>query len=241
VLALVALISWTMNSWLISGFPRQFCVMKAKSRIGRDLAQFGGLEVVDAHGFRITFRAQLAPAVLEIANQLNLLCINRNGRLPVIVEPFDLIVDVFKQRVSVRMGRTFARLAVCMQAEAKPPPQATNFWLGLKPRSASACARWRWLRLTHNNAASGSPRIANCTSASRASRSPGSVSIFGLRPPPGRRMRRVSRVSWLRNSASPRPIVLRAPPVASATAATPPQPTARAFIAANYRRDRSPR
>jgi hypothetical protein len=32
VLVVVAPISWMMTSWLISGLPRQFCVMKASSR-----------------------------------------------------------------------------------------------------------------------------------------------------------------------------------------------------------------
>ena len=110
----------------------------------------------------------------------------------------------------------------------------------MKPRSAKAPARWRWLRLTQSNAASGSPRVADCTSSSSAARRPGSVSAFGLRPPPGRRMR-CFRLAVLRNSASPRPIVLRATPVASDTAATPPRPAACASVAANSRRARSSR
>jgi hypothetical protein len=35
----------------------------------------------------------------------------------------------------------------------------TSFWRAVKPRSASAADRRRWLLLTHNKAASGSPRI----------------------------------------------------------------------------------
>jgi hypothetical protein len=79
-------------------------------------------------------------------------------------------------------------------------------------------------------------RVPPASSSSSASSSPGSVSIFGLRPPPGRRTRRVSRAFSLRNSARPRPIVLRATPVASDTAATPPRPAAWASVAANSRR-----
>jgi len=89
--------------------------------------------------------------------------------------------------------------------------------------------------------ASGSPRIADCTSSSKASNSPGSVSIFGLPPPPGRRMRRVGSRFSLRNSARPRPIVLRATPVASDTAVMPPHPASSASFAANSRRARSSR
>src|ERR1700730_10096124 len=115
----------------------------------------------------------------------------------------------------------------------------TSFWLAVKPRSASARARWRWLLLTHSNAASGSPRIADCTSLASASSSPGSVSVFGLRPPPARRMRSGVGFSPFRNSASPRPIVLRARPVTAETAVTPPRPNASASLAATSRRSRS--
>ena len=60
----------------------------------------------------------------------------------------------------------------------------------MKPRSASAADRWRWLLLTHSRAASGSPRIDDCTNSFKAAKSPGWVSIAGLPPPPARRTRR---------------------------------------------------
>src|SRR5580700_2414925 len=41
----------------------------------------------------------------------------------------------------------------------------------MKPRLASAAERWRWLRLTHRNAASGSPRIDGSTSSIKNPRS----------------------------------------------------------------------
>src|ERR1700683_610461 len=43
----------------------------------------------------------------------------------------------------------------------------------MKPRLASAAERWRWLRLTHRNAASGSPRIDGSTSSFAAPHRPG--------------------------------------------------------------------
>jgi hypothetical protein len=61
------------------------------------------------------------------------------------------------------------------------------------------------------------------------------VMVKGLRPPPGRRTR-PSGVSFLRSSASPRPLVLRARPVARITALTPPPPAAIASAAPNGRR-----
>jgi hypothetical protein len=84
---------------------------------------------VNAHGLRIAFGAQLAPAILDIANQLFLLRINGNGGLPAIVELFDLRVDKLKLRIAVGMGRTLACLPVGMQAEAKPSQQPADQFL----------------------------------------------------------------------------------------------------------------
>src|SRR5215475_14278198 len=62
-----------------------------------------------------------------------------------------------------------------------------------------------------------------------------SVVLSGLRPPPGRRTR-PSDISFRRSSASPRPMVLRARPVARITALTPPRPAAIASAAPKRRR-----
>ena len=97
------------------------------------------------------------------------------------------------------------------------------------------------ISLTHSKAASGSPRMADCTSSLRASSRPGCVSTAGLRPPPGRRMRLPRSSRPRRSSARPRPMVLRATRVAVATAVTPPRPAARASLAVNRRRPRSSR
>ena len=123
------------------------------------------------------------------------------------------------------MRSTLSRLLDALKAEAKLSQQpADQFLTGVEPRSASARTRRRWLRLTHRSAASGSPRIADCTNSSNASSSPGSVSIFDLLPPPGRRIRPVGWAFSLRSSTRPRPIVLRATPVASDTAVIPTNP-----------------
>src|ERR1700733_12777127 len=109
----------------------------------------------------------------------------------------------------------------------------------MKPRLASAAERWRWLRLTQRNAASGSPRIDGSASSFKASKIPGCVSIAGFCPPPLRRTRSLHRPAPDRRSAKPRPMVLRAIPVVRETAAIPPRPAARASLAANRRRSLS--
>jgi hypothetical protein len=113
------------------------------------------------------------------------------------------------------MAGAFARLCIGLQAEAQTLEQwPTSFWPALKPKSASAADRWRWLLLTHSKAASGSPRIADCTKSFKVSRSPGCVSVAGLPPPPRRRTRELNITAPERKSARPRSIVLRAIPVA---------------------------
>src|SRR3954471_13102200 len=105
------------------------------------------------------------------------------------------------------------RLA-CRLKPSRRSSRPTSFWPAAKPRSVSARARWRWLLLAHSKAASGSPRMADCTSSPKASSRPGCVSTAGLRPPPGRRMRLPRSCRPRRSSARPRPMVLRGTPVA---------------------------
>src|SRR5712664_3468897 len=105
-------------------------------------------------------------------------------------------------------------------------------------------SRRLWLSLrrlleVHSSGDCGSPRVSGSTSARRSSSKFASVSLRGLRPPPTRRTRSKSGVSPARNSASPRPIVLRAIPVARITAIIPPCPADVASAAAKRRRPRS--
>src|SRR5258705_6823593 len=105
-------------------------------------------------------------------------------------------------------------------------------------------SRRLWLSLrrlleVHSSGDCGSPRVSGSTSARRSSSKFASVSLRGLRPPPTRRTRSKSGVSPARNSASPRPIVLRAIPVARITAMIPPCPADVASAAAKRRRPRS--
>jgi hypothetical protein len=74
---------------------------------------------VDAHSFRITSGAQFATSILEIADQLLLFCINRDGGLSGALELCDLLVDVLKLGVAVRMRCTLARL-LAVAATGRP-------------------------------------------------------------------------------------------------------------------------
>ena len=127
-------------------------------------------------------------------------------------------------------------LLACRLKPRRFNSRPTSFWPAVKPRSASDADRWRWLLLTHSKAASGSPRMDDCTNSFRAAKIPGWVSVAGLPPPPRRRTRVLNITAPERRSARPRSIVLRAIPVACDTATTPPRPAARASLAANNRR-----
>ena len=80
---------------------------------------------------------------------------------------------------------------------------------------------------------------SSSTRRSMSSRIVGSLSSSDLRPPPGRRTLPGSSLSPDSNSAIPLRIVSIAIPVARAVAMTPPQPAARASLAAHNRRWRS--
>jgi hypothetical protein len=84
--------------------------------IGHGLALGGDEEVVYPHGFGLARRAPRPPGILEITDQLLLLRIDRDHRLARGLELTDLRDDVAELGVPVRVRRSFARLAVGLQA-----------------------------------------------------------------------------------------------------------------------------
>jgi hypothetical protein len=60
----------------------------------------------------------------------------------------------------------------CRLKPSRFSSRPTSFWPALRPKSASAADRWLALAY-HTKAASGSPRIADCTKSLKASKSPG--------------------------------------------------------------------
>jgi len=71
------------------------------------------------HRLGIALRAQLAPAVLAVADQFLLLGVDRDRRLSVRLKRLDLRVDVLELRIPVGMAGAFPGLAVGLQAEAE--------------------------------------------------------------------------------------------------------------------------
>ena len=83
------------------------------------LAEFGDDEVVHPDRLRLALGAQLPAAVLEVADKLLLLGVDRDRRLTGCLERRHLGVDVLELGVAVGVAGAFARLAVGLQAEAQ--------------------------------------------------------------------------------------------------------------------------
>src|ERR1700730_13404326 len=104
------------------------------------------------------------------------------------------------------------------------------------PPPFNSAHSFRRLSDVHNCRRIGSPRVAGSSSDLRSERRVGSSLILDLRPPPCRRIRSFPTEARSWRSSSPRYMVRRASPVASATALTPPWPILRASDATQRRR-----
>src|SRR5207342_3213174 len=206
--------------------------------VGRRSAKLGDQEVVHPHRLGLTHGAVLTPAILEIADQLLLLGVDRDRRLARRQRLAQPCIEVTELRVAVGMAGSFEGLAVGLQAVAHRPQQIGH---NVMADAMAQGARLRRLLAVHNSGAIGSPRAVGSTRSFRSESKLGSVTTSGRRPPPLRRTRSGPAIGAAspRSSASPRSIVLRATPVIRDTAVTPPCPAASASAAANRRRPRS--
>jgi len=91
--------------------------------VGDRLAELFVFEVVHADRDRRALRAQLAPAVFEVADQRLLFGVDADHRLALIDRRLDGGVDVLKLRVAVWMLAALADLGVGLQAVAQPAQQ----------------------------------------------------------------------------------------------------------------------
>ena len=85
--------------------------------VGHRAAEFGLQEVVYPHLLRVALRPPFAARVLEVADQLLLLGVDRDHRLLLPQRRRHAGIDVSELRIPVRMLAAFARLAVGLQAE----------------------------------------------------------------------------------------------------------------------------
>ena len=91
--------------------------------VGHRPAEFRDAEIVHADLLRLALGLPFAAAVLEIADQLLLLGVDRDHRLAGRRGRFHLIVDVAELRIAIRMACPLAGLAVGLQAVAHLPQQ----------------------------------------------------------------------------------------------------------------------
>src|SRR5713226_5217324 len=209
---------------------------------------------MDPDLFRVSLRAIFAAIVTEISDQFLFLGVGRDHRLLLGQCCGHLGVDAGELRIPVGVAVALLGLAVGLQAVARRIEQFGH-------QGAAHLVALRLQRLRQpSHALAGPPqrrlRIPACRwfdqrleirEQGRVPRLRGGrlLQIAGLRPAPGRRTR--SDGSSCANSLRPRPIpgssprTLGAMPVAIATAAMPPYPTANAAAAATRRRPRSSR
>jgi hypothetical protein len=94
--------------------------------VGHRLAEFRDDEIMHPDRLGLPLGAQLAPAVLEVANEFLLLGINRDHRLPGRLEGGHHGVDVLELGIAVGMAATLTGFGVGLQAEAQPAQQAAD-------------------------------------------------------------------------------------------------------------------
>ena len=126
------------------------------------------LEVVDPHRLGPALRPPLPAAVLEVPDQLLLLGVHRDDRLPAAIAACTAVsmYPNWASRSGWLVPSRVLRLAWSCSPPRQQPAHRASGWRG-KPRPRSARAIWRWLRLTQRSGVSGSPRIASSTSASK--------------------------------------------------------------------------
>jgi len=195
---------------------------------------------VHPHELRLAFGAPFPSGVLEIADQLLLLAVDRDDRLASLQRLSTGPVDPPELQIAIRMLASLSGLGVRLEAVARRPQQlgdrdVLNLMSLLTQRP---CEMANTLGRPYNND-SGSPRRPPSTNASKATNTSGSASVNRLRPPPASRTRPAPIDSPASSSAIPFRIVSTAIPVARAVPAIPPRPAALASEAAHNRRWRS--
>ena len=127
----------------------------------------------------------LTPAVLELADQLLLLCVDTGRGLPGCDRRADGVIDVSELGVTIRVLLAQQRLTRRLQTEPKLAFQqpSSEVLPADDPCAPSSWARFRTLLEVHNSTRSGSPRTSSPTSTRNASSSPESEPSPAGRPP----------------------------------------------------------
>ena len=132
--------------------------------IGHDLAELLILEVVDVHAQWGAFRTIIGSAILEVADQLLLLCVEGDDGLLLTRRRNDFRVDIFELGVAVGMLGAFIRLAIGLGEN----PSFTNSVRTVSaltgcPISVRVVASFSMLFDTQIKSRTGSPSVAGST------------------------------------------------------------------------------
>src|SRR3954449_13439011 len=187
--------------------------------------------------------AQLTAAVLEVSDELFLLRVDRDRRLAGGLPGLHPRVDVFELGVAVGVACALAGLAVGLQAEAEPAQQSADQLLA--GGEAALGQRASEVALALADPQQGGLGIATDGRLHQLAQSLQQARLRLQRRPASTARAADAAAEVVPPEAqfgqAAAPMVLRATPVAVATAVTPPRPAARASLAVNRRRPRSSR
>src|SRR6516165_512908 len=151
--------------------------------VGHRLAQLLIGKIVHIDALWRAFWTPVGAGVLEVAEQLFLLGIDRDHRLPGSLRSQYLRVDVLELRIAVGVMGTLIGLAVGLPAKAQLRQQPLDA-AGADGVTEAAQRSTKLLFDTHSKGRVGEPSVAGSTSRRRSSSRVSSVSVSGRRPPP---------------------------------------------------------
>src|SRR6266480_6953790 len=95
--------------------------------VGDRLAERGVCEVMDPHLDRLPDGLPFPAGILEVPDELLLLGVHRDHRVPGVEEGLDLLVEVVELGIPVGVGATLSGLDVGLQVVAEPLPQIPDY------------------------------------------------------------------------------------------------------------------
>jgi len=138
---------------------------------------------------RLCFPPLLA-YILVVSNELLLFCVHRYDRSPVGQSLANLLIDMLKLRVPIRVITPLFGLPIALKTVAHLTQKLATFsWQTGWCWAVSSVASTRVLLLVQRKGDSGSPRAKGSTSPSSVRGKSGSIIRRVGRPPPGRRVR----------------------------------------------------
>ena len=162
--------------------------------VGNRTSEFGNDEVMHADFFRPTLSAAIGLAFLKSPTSSFFLVSTEIAGSPAASVPFTRIVDVVELRIAIRMVRALSRLAdwIANRNQACGAARPPGCGRSCGPSHVQLVAELAQALAGPQSGDCGSPRVVGSTRQRKSSMRLASVSLNGLRPPPGRRTRSAS-------------------------------------------------